>query len=109
MTSGHPPLHGRLGPEAWGKEDGEQHTRMFKNLSLDDLGVSGRQSERIELTLSNGFRGFNLDLVEFQQQVERHGLPHARRLIDSARLKPGSFKLPVEWQGSEETFNRDLA
>jgi sugar phosphate isomerase/epimerase len=81
---------------------------MFKNLDFEALGVSGHQSELIELTLSYGFKGFDLDLGAFAQQVEKHGLDRARRLIDSAKLKLGSFPLPVDCDAPEETFHREL-
>jgi sugar phosphate isomerase/epimerase len=74
---------------------------MFKNLSAEALGIAGRQSELIELALSHGFKGLDLDLVEFAEQVDAHGFDKASRLIVSARLKLGSFKLPVAW--SEDT------
>jgi sugar phosphate isomerase/epimerase len=81
---------------------------MFKNLSTDGIGVSGRQSEVIELALSFGFKGIDLDLVDFQQQVKTHGVPHARRLLDSARLKVGTFRLPLVWDDSDETYHESL-
>jgi sugar phosphate isomerase/epimerase len=81
---------------------------MFKNLSTDGIGVSGRQSEIIELALSFGFKGIDLDLVDFQQQVKTHGLPHARRLLDSARLKIGTFRLPLVWDDSDEAYQESL-
>lgn len=81
---------------------------MFKNLSVAALGVSGRQSEIIELALSNGFRGIDLDLVDFATQVASHGLPHARRLLDSAKLKYGSAPLPVRWT-TDADYAADLA
>ena len=73
---------------------------MFKNLSPADLGVSGRESEIIELALSHGFKGLDLGLVEFAEQVATQGFAKASRLIESARLKQGSFPLPVRWQDS---------
>jgi sugar phosphate isomerase/epimerase len=82
---------------------------MFRNLNLEGLGVSGRQSELIEWTLSYGFKGFDLDLREFGRQVETAGLERTQRLISGARLRFGSFVLPVNWQGDEDTFKSDLA
>ncbi len=70
---------------------------MFRNLNPSALGISGRQSETIESALSFGFKGIDLDLPEFEQAVKLHGLAHARRLIDSARLKLGTFRLPIDW------------
>jgi len=81
---------------------------MFKNLSPSALGVSGRESEIIELTLSWGFKGLDLDLLDFAQQVGEHGYAKASRLLVSARLKFGSFVLPVRWQ-DDATYQEDLA
>jgi sugar phosphate isomerase/epimerase len=81
---------------------------MFKNLSTAGLGVSGRQSEIIELALSYGFKGVDLDLAEFQENAKLQGLAHARRLLDSARLKIGTFRLPLIWDESDETYRAGL-
>jgi sugar phosphate isomerase/epimerase len=82
---------------------------MYRNLDFESLGISGRQSELIELTLSFGFKGFNLDLTAFAQQVGEHGLDRARRLIDSARLRLGSFALPLDCDADEDGFKAGLA
>jgi sugar phosphate isomerase/epimerase len=81
---------------------------MFKNLSSEALGISGRQSEVIEVALSFGFKGIDLNVVEFADQVKTHGMPHARRLLDSAKLKLGTFALPVDWRNSDEAFRADM-
>ena len=70
---------------------------MYKNLNIEAIGVSGRQSEIIELALSFRFKGMDLDMVDFAKQVDLHGLDHARRLIDSAQIRIGSFRLPIVW------------
>ena len=57
---------------------------MYKNLCSEALGVSGRQSELIELALTYGFKGIDLDLVSFAKQVELRGLEHAGRFLESA-------------------------
>lgn len=81
---------------------------MFKNLSVAALAVSARQSEIIELALSNGFRGIDLDLVELATQAASHGLPHARRLLDSAKLKYGCAPLPVHLGAQAEEYAAQL-
>jgi sugar phosphate isomerase/epimerase len=81
---------------------------MYKNLNAAALGVSGRQSELIELALTYGFAGFDLDLPSFCKQVELRGLDHARRYLDSAHLKIGVYELPVRWDGDEGVFQEDL-
>ncbi len=81
---------------------------MFKNLSCEALGISGRDSEIIELVLSHGFKGLDLDLIDFAQQVQTQGMARASRLITSARLKIGSFRLPVRWEDEASAYQADL-
>ena len=81
---------------------------MFRNLSTLGLPLSGRPSELIELALSFGFDAMDIDLLDFQQQAEAFGVPHARRLMVSARLQCGVFRLPVTLDGDAETFKAEL-
>jgi sugar phosphate isomerase/epimerase len=81
---------------------------MFKNLNVEALGVSGRPSEIIELALSNGFKGLDLDLADFAAQVQTYGLAHARRVFDSSRLKLGSFDLVLDWDLDPLGFKKEL-
>ena len=96
--------------QAAGSAERRDHQKnlMFKNLNLGALGITGRQSEVIELTLSHGFKGLDLDLVEFGHQVQASGLPHARRLIDSARLRIGSVRLSLDWNCDTAAFDAQL-
>ena len=80
---------------------------MFRNLSTFGLPLSGRPSELIELALSFGFDAMDIDLIDFQQQAEAFGVPHARRLMVSARLKCGVFRLPITISGDAETFEAE--
>ena len=82
---------------------------MFRNLSTFGLPLSGRPSELIELALSFGFDAMDIDRVDFQQQAETFGVAHARRLMVSARLKCGVFRLPVTLDADDATFNAELA
>ncbi len=81
---------------------------MFKNFSSEALEVSVRDSEIIELTLSNGFKGLDLDLADFAEQVATQGMARASRLVVSSRLKIGSFRLPVRWEEDEAHYKTDL-
>jgi len=81
---------------------------MYKDLNIEYLGISGRQNELIELTLSHGFKGFNLDVDQFAQQVKRDGIDSARRLIDSARLRLSTFRLPVDVDTNEPDYQEQL-
>lgn len=80
---------------------------MFKNLDAKALGLSATQSETIELALSFGFRGIDLDIADFAGEVKTVGLPRARRLVDSAKLKIGTFSLPIEWR-RQDGFDAEL-
>jgi sugar phosphate isomerase/epimerase len=82
---------------------------MFRNLSTFGLPLSGRPSELIELALSFGFDGMDIDILDLEKQAEIYGVEHARRLMVSARLKSGSFRLPVRLDGPEKEFEAELA
>jgi len=81
---------------------------MYRNLSPKVLGVSGFQSELIELALSHGFKGLEIDVVDFIEKANSRGLDHARRLIDSARIKLGHLQLPVALSAADEAFDSEL-
>jgi sugar phosphate isomerase/epimerase len=81
---------------------------MFRNLNPSVLGLTGHQSEIIELALTYGFRGMDINIEEFTARVRLHGVKYARRLLDSAKLRVGSFQLPVAWEADDEAFTREL-
>jgi sugar phosphate isomerase/epimerase len=80
---------------------------MFKNFNPSFLGLSGHQSEVIELALTYGFSGMDLNISDFATRVRLKGLPYARRLIDSAKIRIGTFQLPIDLDTEEEIFNKD--
>lgn len=82
---------------------------MYRNLSTQALGFSAPQNEQIEMALSYGFRGMDLDLVDYAQQVEARGEKMARRLIDSAGIKMGCFRLPVDLEADETKYKGQVA
>ncbi len=79
---------------------------MFKNLSTTGLGISGVESELIELALTYKFAGVEPDFMELFHRAEEKGVPYARRLIDSGKLKLGTFRLPIEWN-DETRYAKD--
>ncbi len=81
---------------------------MYLNLNATALGISGRQSELIELALTYGFKGMDLDVAHLARQSELHGFEYATRFLSSANLQIGGFDLPVRWQGDENLFEEDL-
>jgi len=81
---------------------------MFKNLNPLAIGVSGHQSEIIELALTYGFAGMDLNMVEFASRARLKGMPYAKRLIESAKIRIGTFPLPFDWETDDEVFQTDL-
>ncbi len=81
---------------------------MFKNLNPSALGITGHQSEIIELALTYGFMGIDLNARDFTTRVQRRGMEHARRLIDSARIQIGTFALPFDPEAEDEEFKLGL-
>ena len=77
---------------------------MFKNLNPSAIGVSGHQSEIIELALSYGFAGMDLNMVEFAACARLKGMPYAKRLIQSAKIRIGTFALPLELESDDDVF-----
>ncbi len=86
---------------------------MFKNLNASFLGVSGHESEIIELALTYGFKGMDLNFQDFHDRTQAKGIDYARRLISSAlktgRIRLGSFDLPIQWDVDDEAFGAELA
>ena len=81
---------------------------MFKNLNPLAIGVSGHQSEIIELALTYGFAGMDLNMAEFASRARLKGMPYAKRLIQSAKIRIGTFPLPFDWETDDEVFQTDL-
>ena len=67
----------------------------------------------IELALTYGFKGMDLNFQDFHDRAEAKGLDYARRLIDSAlktgRIQLGTFDLPIQWDVDDEAFGAELA
>ena len=82
---------------------------MYKNLSPQSVGITGRQSELIELALTYRYDGLSIDMVQFTELAEKRGFEPAFQYLESAKMKIGGFELPVRWQGEEEDYKTDLA
>lgn len=82
---------------------------MYRNLDPACLGVSGRQSEIIELALTYGFRGLEIDADDFLKRAAKQGVAQAARFINSGQLKIGGYELPVAWRGAEGAYRASLA
>ena len=82
---------------------------MYKSLSPSAFGVSGRQSELIELALTHGYRSIEVDVEELLKKADKQSIQHAARFLVSAQLKLGSFELPIQWRGTEAMYKSELS
>lgn len=82
---------------------------MFKSLNPALLGVSGRQSELIELALTFGFRSLEIEIDDMVKKAEKQSVEHATRFFSSGQLRLGTCELPIQWRGAEEEFKSELA
>lgn len=82
---------------------------MFKNLSATGLGITGRQSELIELALTYKFKGLDVDIDDLVSRAESQGIARAGRYLESADIRIGGFNLPVRLDGSDDEYQADLA
>ncbi|MCA9213012.1 MAG: TIM barrel protein [Planctomycetales bacterium] len=82
---------------------------MYWILNGRSIGLSTRQNELIELSLTHKFAGFDIDINEFHSQATESGIEYAMRFISSAPVKLGAFELPVRWQGEVANYKIDLS
>jgi sugar phosphate isomerase/epimerase len=81
---------------------------MYRNFSPRSLGLTGRQSELIELALTHGYRGMDIAVDDFCRQADQRGFEYADRFLLSARLKITGGDLPVDWTADEQPFLAQL-
>ena len=85
---------------------------MYRSLNVETLGITGRQSELIELALTYRFKGLDIDIETFARQVEARGQEHASRCLDSAKkctgLGIGVWQLPISWDADETRLKEQL-
>lgn len=82
---------------------------MFKNLNCELLGISGRQSEVIELALTYGFRGIDIDISDMVKRCQRGSFESAARFLISSKLQVSGFQAPVDLDGDEDTYATQAA
>lgn len=82
---------------------------MYKNLNCDLLDISGRQSELIELALTYGFKGIDIDISDLVKRCQRSSFESASKFLTSAKLFIGGFETPVDLDSDDETFTSQAA
>jgi sugar phosphate isomerase/epimerase len=82
---------------------------VYKNLIPEILGISGRQSEIIELALTYGFRGIDVDMLDLVKRCQRSSFESAARFLLSSKLKIGGFQAPIDLDADDEAYSVKLA
>ena len=96
---------------------------MFKILNTRGLGVGGKQNELIELALTVGFNGVEVDMVDLVGRHDAMGKEFACQFLKAAKspasegdaasggkhLTIGTFRLPIELSGTDEQYATSIA
>ena len=82
---------------------------MEKILNCNGLGVSGRQNEMIELALTHKFDAVEIDMTDLLGRHEALGKEFACQFLQSAKMKIGTFRLPVDLDADDATYNEQLS
>ena len=77
---------------------------MLKKFSHSALGINGRQSELIELALTYGFTGMDIDMQDMLRRSQRTDTKDASKYLEAAKIKIGGFDLGIDLDADEETF-----
>jgi sugar phosphate isomerase/epimerase len=81
---------------------------MLKNFSPMALGINGRQSELIELALTYGFNGMDVDMHDMLRRSQRTNSKDAAKYLEAAKIKIGGFDLGVHLDADEDTFTSQV-
>ncbi|HIF31706.1 MAG TPA: sugar phosphate isomerase/epimerase [Planctomycetes bacterium] len=81
---------------------------MYRNLSPQLLGLAARQSELIELVLTYGFRGLDIDMSDLLNRATSGGLDSATCYLKSGGVEIGTFDLPIDLSVPDAEFQTAL-
>lgn len=81
---------------------------MYKNLNATVLGVSGRQSELIELAMTYGFLGLDIDIVDLVKRTQRSEFDKASRYLLSSKMQVSGFDTPIDLDSDDTSFEKAL-
>jgi sugar phosphate isomerase/epimerase len=81
---------------------------MYKNLNASSLGISGRQSDLIELAMTYGFQGLDIDAVDLQVRTARTDFDRAARFLTSSSMRVSGFDVPCNLDADDKDFEQSL-
>lgn len=82
---------------------------MYKNFSPAALGITGRQSELIELALTYGFRGFDIDMADMRRRAMRTNGDDAYKYLKATDLLISGFEVEIDLDADDEVYKNQLA
>ncbi|WP_153556402.1 TIM barrel protein [Roseimaritima sediminicola] len=82
---------------------------MLKNFSPQGLGITGRQSELIELALTYAFRGMEVNMTDMLKRSQRTSFDDAAKYLRAAEIRIGTFDCGVDLNVSDDEFGTQLA
>ncbi len=82
---------------------------MYKILNTRGLGVGGKQNELIELALTYGFDGVEIDMVDLLGREDAMGKEFACQFLNSADTDMGTFLLPVKLGATQDAYGASIA
>ena len=77
---------------------------MYKSLCTDGLGVSIRQNELIELALTYGYKGIEIDMDDMVGRAEKMGDEFATQFVNAANVDISTFELPIDFGATEDDY-----
>src|SRR5688500_15114769 len=81
---------------------------MYKNFSPSALGITGRQSELIELSLTYGFRGMDIDMSDMRRRAARSTPAEAFKYLKATDLSIGGFRVDIDLDADDDAFKAQL-
>jgi sugar phosphate isomerase/epimerase len=81
---------------------------MYKNLNAKALGISGRQSDLIELAMTYGFQGLDIDAGDLQRRSSRTDFERASRFLLSSGMKVAGFEIPCDLDAEDKEFDQAI-
>lgn len=82
---------------------------VYKSLNTNLLEITGRSTEVIELALTYGFGGIDVDMVDMLKRSQRTSFESASRFLLSSKLRSSSFSAPICLDADESQFASDLS
>jgi sugar phosphate isomerase/epimerase len=82
---------------------------VYKTLDTNLLEITGRSTEVIELALTYGFVGIDVDMVDMFKRSQRTSFEAASRFLVSSKLISASFVAPISLDDDDTAFADSLA